>query len=139
MFKFSHHPEIRFRDIDVLGHVNNAVYLSYLEQTRILYLSQLGLRGSTPSTILVANEIDYLRPVLLTDVLEVKMACEHIGTKSLVFVYEIFANGTLAAKAKSTHVWFDAATNSTSTVPEHAVQILEGFEGQTLKNQKLTA
>jgi acyl-CoA thioester hydrolase len=131
--KFSHHPEIRFRDIDVLGHVNNAVYLSYLEQTRILYLSNLGLRGAKPSTILVANEIDYLRPVHLEDRLEVKMRCEKIGGKSLVFVYELSVAHNLVAKAKSTHVWFDAAKNSTEIVPEHAIQILEQFEEKSLR------
>jgi acyl-CoA thioester hydrolase len=133
MFKFSYHPEIRFRDIDVLGHVNNAVYLSYLEQTRIKYLTQLGLRGAKPSTILVANEIDYLRPVLLEDSLEIKMRCEKIGSKSLVFVYEMYVGEVLTARAKSTHVWFDAATNSTATVPDHAVGILEQFEGRGLR------
>jgi acyl-CoA thioester hydrolase len=132
--KFSYRPEIRFRDIDVLGHVNNAVYLSYLEQTRILYLTQLGLRGSRPSTILVANEIDYLRPVLLEDRLEVRMACERIGTKSLVFVYELYVGDVLTARAKSTHVWFDAATSTTGVVPDHAVQVLEGFEGRALRS-----
>lgn len=136
MFSFSYRPEIRFRDIDLLGHVNNAVYLSYLEQTRIAYLSGLGLRGSKPSTILVANEIDYLRPVLLQDKLEVKMACVAIGNKSLVFAYEILANDVLAAKAKSTHVWFDLEQNQTSIVPENAVALLEAFEGQKLKTRE---
>jgi acyl-CoA thioester hydrolase len=138
MFEFSYYPEIRFRDIDVLGHVNNAVYLSYLEQTRIGYLSHLGLRGSKPSTILVANQIDYLRPVLLTDKLEVRMACERIGNKSLVFVYEMYVGEVLTARAKSTHVWFDAATNSTSAVPEHAISKLEGFERRSLKVSGIT-
>ncbi|MFN3265707.1 MAG: acyl-CoA thioesterase [Deinococcales bacterium] len=135
MFKFSYQPEIRFRDIDVLGHVNNAVYFSYLEQTRIAYLRHLGLRDQKPSTILVANQIDYLRPVLLGDKLEIKMACTSIGNKSLVFIYEIYANHGLAAKAKSTHVWFDAEQNKTSPVPEQAIAALERFEGQKLKNR----
>jgi acyl-CoA thioester hydrolase len=136
MFKFSYHPEIRFSDIDVLGHVNNAVYFSYLEQTRIKYLSNLGLRGTKPSTILVANQIDYLRSVLLEDRLEVKMRCERIGSKSLVFGYELYVGQTLTTKATSTHVWFDAENNVTTSVPEHAVQMLEQFEERALRIRK---
>jgi acyl-CoA thioester hydrolase len=124
-FVFSHTLEIRFKDIDALGHVNNAVYITYLEQTRAKYLEQLGLRGSHPTTILVGNEIDYLRPVLLHDRLEVKMRCLSIGHKSLKFAYEIMANNTLAARAISTHVWYDFEQNMSVAVPPEAKAKLE--------------
>ena len=122
---FTHTLEIRFRDIDALGHVNNAVYLTYLEQTRAKYLEQLGLRGSHPTTILVANEIDYLRPVVLHDTLEVKMRCLSIGHKSLKFEYQVYANSQLAARAISTHVWFDFENNISVPVPPEAKAKLE--------------
>ena len=129
---FSHKLEIRFRDIDALGHVNNAVYLSYLEQTRAKYLENLGLRGSHPTTILVGNEIDYLRPVLLHDSLEVKMCCLSIGRKSLKFEYHVFANLELAARAISTHVWFDFETKQRILVPPEAIIKLEALEQKKL-------
>ncbi len=132
MFFFSHQLEIRFRDIDALGHVNNAVYLSYLEQTRAKYLFALGLRGSHPTTILVSNEIDYLRPVLLHESLEVKMRCAEIGRKSLKFEYEVYANAQLAARAKSVHVWFDFETQVSIAVPPEAIAKLEALEQRTL-------
>ncbi len=131
-FYFIHSLEIRFRDIDALGHVNNAVYLTYLEQARAKYLEQLGLRGSHPTTILVGNEIDYLRPVLLHDILEVKMRCSSIGTKSLKFEYEVHANAQLAARAISTHVWFDFTNNISVPVPPEAISKLEHLEQRTL-------
>ncbi len=132
MYYFSHSLEIRFRDIDALGHVNNAVYLSYIEQTRAKYLEGLGLRGSHPTTILVGNEIDYLRPVLLHESLEVKMRCTEIGRKSLKFEYEIHANNELAARAKSTHVWFDFAANTSVPVSPEAIAKLEALEQKKL-------
>lgn len=131
-FFFSHTLEIRFKDIDALGHVNNAVYLTYLEQTRAKYLEQLGLRGSHPTTILVSNEIDYLRPVLLHDILEVKMRCSSIGHKSLKFEYEVYANSQLAARAISTHVWFDFEKNTSIAVPPEAIGKLEHLEQRSL-------
>ena len=133
MFFFAHTLEIRFRDIDALGHVNNAVYITYLEQTRAKYLETLGLRGSHPTTLLVGNEIDYLRPVLLHDSLEIKMRCLSIGRKSLKFEYHIFANLELAARAISTHVWFDFETKQSVLVPPEAV-----FRLETLEQKKLT-
>ena len=137
MFYFAHPLEIRFRDIDALGHVNNAVYLTYLEQARAKYLEQLGLRSSHPTTILVGNEIDYLRPVLLHDSLEVKMRCTGIGRKSLKFEYQIYANSLLAARAKSSHVWFDFTAQQSILVPNVAIAALEKFEQMSLRSGKL--
>jgi acyl-CoA thioester hydrolase len=136
MFFFLHNLEIRFRDIDALGHVNNAVYLSYLEQTRAKYLETLGLRDSHPTTILVGNEIDYLRPVLLHDSLIVKMRCLSIGRKSLKFEYHVFANAELAARAISTHVWFDFAAGQSVLVPPEAILKLEQLEQKKLVASK---
>jgi acyl-CoA thioester hydrolase len=133
MFYFAHTLEIRFKDIDALGHVNNAVYLSYLEQTRAKYLESLGLRGTHPTTILVGNEIDYLRPVLLHDTLEVKMRCLSIGNKSLKFEYQVLANQILAARAISTHVWYDFENNISVPIPLEAITKLEALEQQNLR------
>lgn len=135
MFFFSHQLEVRFRDIDALGHVNNAVYLSYLEQTRAKYLERLGLRGSHPTTILVGNEIDYLRPVLLHESLEVRMRCTEIGRKSLKFEYEVYANAQLSARAKSAHVWFDFDAGQSMLVPPEAIAQLEGLEQKKLQSK----
>ncbi len=132
MFFFSHILEIRFRDIDALGHVNNAVYLTYLEQTRAKYLEALGLRGLHPTTLVVSNQIDYLRPVLLHDTLEIKMRCLSIGRKSLKFEYHVFANTQLAARAISTHVWFDFEVGQSVLVPPEAVFRLETHEQKKL-------
>ena len=128
MFRFSLPLEIRFRDLDMLGHVNNAVYLSYLEQARMVYLQRLGLRADHPTTILVRNEIDYSRPVFLLDSLEVFVRVARIGTKSLEFQYEIHANGLPCAKASSVIVWYDFSAQKSVPVPADARGIIEAFE-----------
>ncbi len=131
-FKFSHSIEIRFRDLDSLGHVNNAVYLSYLEQARMVYLQGLGLRSSHPTTILVRNEIDYKRPVFLGDRLKIFVRVVRIGSKSLEFGYELHANGLLCAVASSVLVWFDFQQNLSVVVPLEARASIEAFEGRVL-------
>ena len=48
---FTHRLEVRFRDCDPLGHTNNAVYLTYLEQTRLQYWRELWGFGTPASTV----------------------------------------------------------------------------------------
>ncbi|MDG1262127.1 MAG: acyl-CoA thioesterase, partial [Flavobacteriales bacterium] len=62
--------EVRFGDIDVMGHVNNAVYLSYFEQARMAFFKELigGEWDWNEAGILLArNEVDYIQPILLSD------------------------------------------------------------------------
>jgi acyl-CoA thioester hydrolase len=132
VYSFSHRLEVRFRDIDALGHVNNAVYLSYLEQARVLYFQKLGLRDDQkPLTLLARNEIDYLRPVLLGEELEVLLRVAKIGTKSLRFEGELRAAGELAARAASVLVWYDFEGSSSIAVPDDARRKIEAFEGRS--------
>jgi acyl-CoA thioester hydrolase len=134
VYRFSHRLEVRFRDLDALGHVNNAVYLSYLEQARVLYFQRLNLRSDgEPLTLLARNEIDYLRPVLLGEELEVFVRVARIGTKSLRFECEIHAAGELAARAASVLVWYDFENSRSVAVPDEARRKIEAFEGRTLE------
>ncbi len=118
--------EIRFADIDVMGHVNNAVYFSYFEQARIRFFREaVGSEWDWKSQglVLARNEIDYLVPVLLQDEIHIETVCTHIGTKSLTFTYEIFAqeidgSRKVKARGKSVLVCFDYFSEQTIPVPE---------------------
>ena len=135
MFKFKHPVEVRFRDIDAFHHVNNAVYLTYLEQARVMYLRSIELFGPSHAMILARNEIDYRKAVFLGDALEVWARVGKIGTKSLEFQYEIHANGVLCASASSVHVWYDFELNRSLAVPPEVRAKLEQFEGRSLSGQ----
>jgi len=113
--------QVRFADLDVLGHVNNSVYFSYFEMTRVHYFQELlGKKWdwSKFGVILVRNEIDYKRSVLLYDEPEIHMFTEFIGSKSFGFRYELKVNDEIYAEGKSVMVCFDATTQSTIPVPE---------------------
>jgi acyl-CoA thioester hydrolase len=132
VFNFRTPIQVRFRDLDSLKHVNNAVYLTYLEFARIGYWKALKFEPVRPSMLLARVEIDYLKPVLFDDQVEVAVRVSEFGSKSFVMVFEILANTTVAAKGSSVQVWFDHAANSSVIIPDSARVIIQKFEGGTV-------
>jgi acyl-CoA thioester hydrolase len=92
---------VRWRDCDAMGHVNNAVYSTFLEEARIEAL------GGLAEFILARVEIDFRSELRAAEEIEVRTRCSRIGTKSLDLEHEIHANGRLAAQAKSVLVGYD--------------------------------
>jgi acyl-CoA thioester hydrolase len=107
-FSFVYRDDVRFRDLDGLGHVNNAVYLTYMESARIAFLASLGA-GSDPqrSMILARTEVDFRSPVAMGESVEVGVRASRLGTKSFDLDYEVRANGRLAAEGRSVLVGYD--------------------------------
>lgn len=99
---------VRFRDLDPMGHVNNAVYASYLEQTRAeFYREVLGERLDEIGTVLVHLELDFERPVHLGDEVDVELSIESVGTSSLAMDYTVRANDEVVATARTVQVVID--------------------------------
>jgi acyl-CoA thioester hydrolase len=92
---------VRFRDCDAMGHVNNAVYSTYLEQARI------GIMGGLGEMILARVEIDFRAELRAGEEVEVRSRCERIGTKSFDLGHEMWAGERLVAEAKSVLVGYD--------------------------------
>ena len=115
-FDFVHRETVRFRDLDSLGHVNNAVFLTYLEEARIAYLVPLGAEAS--DMILARVEIDFRAPLRMGDELEIGVRPARVGTKSFDLEYEVHSGGTLAAEAKTVLVSYDYATRRPVELPE---------------------
>jgi acyl-CoA thioester hydrolase len=113
-----HRLSVRFSDCDLLGHVNNAVYLTYLEQARIgLWRDQLGFLRHPPAEgaprgpgfILARAEVDFRAQARYADELEVRITLGSFGRSSCTYDYEIvrLSDDTLIAAAKTVQVWFD--------------------------------
>lgn len=110
---------VRYSDLDTFEHVNNAVYLSYLEEARAAYYQALrGLEPELPEfkTLVARSELDYLRPILLGQAVEVRVRVSAVGNKSFRTVYQIYAEGALAAKAQTVQVWMNG--EESARVPE---------------------
>ena len=92
---------VRFRDCDAMGHVNNAVYSTYLEQARI------GILGDLDPFILARVEIDFRAELRSGEDVEVRSRCAHVGTKSFSLEHQIWSGERLVADAKSVLVGYD--------------------------------
>jgi acyl-CoA thioester hydrolase len=108
-FPFAHRETVRFRDLDAMGHVNNAVLLTYLEQARFTFLESLGLAGrlDRPPMILARVEIDYRAQIEPGDEVEIGVRAARLGTKSFELEYRCEASGRLVADARTVLVAFD--------------------------------
>jgi len=112
-----HRLRVRFRDCDPLGHVNNAVYLTYLEDARLtLWQVQLGGVARTDEQgrrgegfILARAEVDFRAQVRFGAELEVRLALAAFGRTSATYDYEIvdLKSNVTVAMAKTVQVWFD--------------------------------
>jgi acyl-CoA thioester hydrolase len=116
--------QIRFVDIDQFGHVNNAIYLTYLEISRIPYFDQIiGLIDWLNQGIILGKaEVEYKIPILLEDEIVVKTWCSRIGSKSFDLSYSLIKiegrHETEVATAKTVMVCFDYINKVSIAVPE---------------------
>ena len=101
-FPFMRRERVRFRDCDAMGHVNNAVYSTFLEEARIEVL------GGLTDFILARVEIDFRAELRAGEEIEVRSRCSRIGTKSFDLQHELRAgDGRLVADAVSVLVAYD--------------------------------
>jgi acyl-CoA thioester hydrolase len=101
--------EVIYRDLDAMGHVNNAVYFSYFELGRLKYWDAVvGLKSVFDIGFIVASAaIEYRRPAYLGDLLELDVRCPRIGDSSFDFAYELLRKGESVAAGKTTQVLWD--------------------------------
>jgi acyl-CoA thioester hydrolase len=121
---------VRFSDIDVMGHVNNAVYLNYFESARMDFFNALLGKDWDwvgNGIILLKNEIEYLRPVVLHDEPQIHLSVDNLGNKSFVLGYQLLVNGELYTRGKSTLVCFDYGRKITIEIPEKLRTVLTGL------------
>ncbi len=119
-FPFEMTVEVAFHDLDALGHVNNAVYLVYLETARIKFLMQaLDIRTVSELQVILAEAtVRYHSPAQFGEQLTIGVGISRFGTKSFDMVYRIAAgDGRLVATARTALVAYDYAANTTIAVP----------------------
>jgi acyl-CoA thioester hydrolase len=120
-YTFEHEIEVRFRDLDAMGHVNNAVYLSYLEQARVAYWQRLtGATGVFRQFILARVECDYRAPVTLGERVVVRLRVAHVGRSSFTLEYDVLNARTRAvvANAKTVLVMYDYQAGRSISIPD---------------------
>ena len=108
--------ETRYRDLDHMEHVNNAVYVTYLESARIdFFRDRIG--EPIPDAVVANLEIDFESSITLDQTVEVALGVTEMGRTSVTFGYEILADGDVAARAETTLVVLDD-DRSPRSIPE---------------------
>ena len=117
-FHFTHNIKTRWKDLDAFRHINNAVYLSYIEDARIILLRRWDINYAERSLIVASVKIDYLKQVQHPSSLIIGQKITRIGNKSFDISSAMFIKGELEPVCISiiTSVAFDFKLNQTVKV-----------------------
>jgi len=134
-FRFYTDIPIRFGDLDVFGHLNNARYLTLMEHARYCYMVHLGLWEESGSffdmRVIVADaHVAFLAPVYLNQVVRVWTRVVQLGNKSFRYEYELTdaQTGDVLARGDTVMVAFDYTANQSIPIPETWRQTIATFE-----------
>jgi acyl-CoA thioester hydrolase len=108
--------QVRFRDCDPYGHVNNAVYLTYLENARFALWRAQSVQG----VILARAEVDFRSQSRYGDELEVRVRLDGLGRSSFRYAYEVVDVPTqrVVLTALTVQVHFDYASQQSREMPD---------------------
>lgn len=130
--------QIRFNDVDTLGHVNNTVYFSFYDLGKSSYFQDVHPAEAVmrqTSVVLAHAEVDFLVPIRPEEHIAVQTAVSAVGHKSFTLVQQVINSDTRQVKCFCTSVVvaFDAAAQTAVPVPESWVQAFCRYEGRDLR------
>ncbi len=138
-FPFRHEVplQIRFNDIDLLGHLNNAVYIQFFDLGKSRYFQDVMPEGVDwrHINIVVANlNCDFFAPTYITEPIAVLTTITHMGEKSFALEQRIVNsdNGEVKCIAKTIMVGFDMTTGKSAPIDPKWVEALEKYEQRKL-------
>ncbi len=138
--------EVRYRDLDTLGHVNNAVFLEYFETVRFEYWWRIAalvgitefVSGDLPGAQYVVAEttVRFKAPVFFGDTLFGAASVPAIGNRSYSMDFELrtgetFEDGALVAEGSAAHVFYDPGTSQVKPRPDWLLSAAAKLEGRS--------
>ncbi len=140
MFRHKSKVNIRFSDLDAFKHVNNACYLTYIEQARIAYFSDIvgwNYDWSKKGIILAKATVDFIFPIHLADQVLVYTHCNRMGTKSFDLQYRMVKmeneKEILLSDASTVMVAFDYDLQKSIEVPPEWKDLIKVYEEGDVK------
>jgi acyl-CoA thioester hydrolase len=114
---------VRWSDMDALGHVNNAVYATYVEEARIRWLTQMeqDWQAAEAMPVVVAQHINYRSPIVWPNAVEVNLTLDRLGTSSLTMGFSMYTKEpepALVADGHSVLVWVSRQTGKACGLPQ---------------------
>jgi acyl-CoA thioester hydrolase len=124
---------VRFRDIDAMGHVNNAVFFTYLESARVEYMRSVvfgtaSRNLSEAGLILARISCDFKQPIYYGQTVAVGTQVAEIRNSSFLIEQRIEADGQLAALAEAVVVCYDYQAGNSVRVPDEYRARVDAFE-----------
>ncbi len=134
-FKHNIKIKVRFSDLDAMRHVNNATYLSYLEEARIAYFKEALNKPIDVldfQAVVARIEIDYKQPIIFGDELEILSRISKIGNKSfdmnhIIVIYRNL-NKFIAAEIVTKLVSYNYETQTSFPIPAFVKTLIENYE-----------
>lgn len=122
--------QIRFNDIDMMGHVNNAVIMEFFDYGKMKYFEDLGMNVEKEETtvIIVHYEVDFLGQIMLQSNVEVCTKVVHIGQKSLQVLQHIVCDGEPKAVCKTVMSGYNRKTKTSDFIPEKLKKAITDHE-----------
>lgn len=115
--------QLRFNDIDILGHLNNTVYFSLYDLGKAKYMEELGLRApgpSAPACVIADVHCSYFLPIHYGDEIYVATECSEVGEKHFILSQEMMdKDGEVRSKCSSVMVYIDPASGKSAPLPEN--------------------
>lgn len=114
--------EIRWRDLDAFNHVNNASYLTYLEEARLGWLREIKGEwyGETFKPVVAAINMNYRRAIEWPAQIIVELSCERLGNSSIIVAHRIVSPTDpecLYCDGNVTLVWINPITGKSASLP----------------------
>ncbi len=120
--------QIRFNDIDQMGHVNNAVIMEYLDLGKDAFFSGHGLSPTKSDfTVMVVHyDVDFKAQIHYHDKIQVETSIEHFGTKSLTMLQRVVnvESGTVCVECRTIMAGYRRSTTSSEVIPAEVRQWL---------------
>ena len=115
---------VRWGDMDALGHVNNAAYATYLEEARLRWFGTIagGWFDADTAPVLAAQSINYRLPIEWPAEIRVELTLERVGTTSLTLGMRIVSRDpphAFHADGTNVLVWIDRKTGKPTPLPTH--------------------
>ncbi len=131
-FKHKMIINIRWSDMDAIGHVNNATYLTYLEEARICYLNDVITWDSKVDGIILASvNINYKKPIYFNQKIEILTRCSKIGGKSFELEYVMINElSEIICDGKTVMVYYNYQSNNSEIIPDKFRSLLNTFENK---------
>lgn len=129
-FRFHHEVEVRFRDLDAMGHVHHSLSLIYFEEARTAYWQEVvGSGHEALDFVLGEVSVRYHARTMFPGRLRVAVRTTHVGGRSFTMEYEARrADGTVVSSGRTVQVMYDYAQGASKPVPAALRSCLLAYE-----------